>query len=261
MKKPIALMVAGLVSTAIASAVYAAPNDAAKAMNTTSASSIATAPQPNMNKVSYTIGYEIGHGFKSQNVDVDSSSLSKGLNDALGGTKSKYTKEQMQTIMQDFQKEMMAKAVGKQKVQGSENLKNATSGMDAAAKMKGIQKLESGIYYQVVKKGDGKTPVATDTVNVNYQGNILTSTGTNGKEFDSSYKRNAPATFPVGQVIPCWTKVLEKMPVGSIWQIYCAPDQAYGKFAPPTIGPNQALTFKVELLSIKASAEKDSVSK
>ena len=249
-------MMAGLVSTAIASAVYAAPNDTAKA---TSAPSAVTSQQPNMNKVSYTIGYEIGHGFKSQNVDVDSSSLSSGLKDALAGTKSKYTKEQMQTIMQDFQKEMMAKAVDKQKVQGSENLKNATAGMDAVAKMTGVQKLETGIYYQVVKKGDGKTPVATDTVNVNYQGNILTATGTNGKEFDSSYKRNAPATFPVGQVIPCWTKVLEKMPVGSTWQIYCAPDQAYGKFAPPTIGPNQALTFKVELLSIKAPAEKAAV--
>ncbi|MDC0535891.1 FKBP-type peptidyl-prolyl cis-trans isomerase, partial [Francisellaceae bacterium] len=128
-------------------------------------------------------------------------------------------------------------------------------------KQSGMKELETGIYYKVITKGDGKVPTASDTVNVNYQGNILTADGSMGKEFDSSYKRNAPATFPVGQVIPCWTKILEKMPVGSTWQIYCSPDQAYGKFAPPTIGPNQALTFKVELLSIKDSGSTNADSK
>ena len=174
----------------------------------------------------------------------------------LSGQQSKYTKEQMQQIMQNFQKEMMAKAVEKQKEQGSENLKKATAGMAIVAKEDGIKQLDKGIYYKVITAGKGKMPTADDTVSVNYQGNILTAEGTNGKEFDSSYKRGTPATFPVGQVIPCWTKVLEEMPVGSTWQIYCAPDQAYGKFAPPTIGPNQALTFKVELLSIKSPPAK-----
>lgn len=107
--------------------------------------------------------------------------------------------------------------------------------------------LSDGLQYQVIKQGTGPKPTANDTVTVNYAGKLI-----NGTEFDSSYKRGQPASFPVNGVIAGWTEALQMMNVGSIWELYVPPSLAYGQHgAPPAIGPNETLIFKVELLGIK----------
>lgn len=111
----------------------------------------------------------------------------------------------------------------------------------------GVVALPSGLQYKVIKQGTGETPSANDTVTVNYAGKLI-----NGKEFDSSYKRGQPATFPVNGVIPGWTEALQLMKVGSVWELYIPANLAYGSHgAGSDIGPNETLIFKVELLGVK----------
>ena len=245
MKKIAALVSASLMTVAMTGSVFAADATTASATKTAATQTA----KVDMAKVSYTIGYEIGNGFHTQNIDLNTSAFNDALQAGLNGKDPKYTKKEMQTTMQAFQKEMMGKAVEKQKEQATTNLTASKAYLESVAKEEGVKKLETGIYYKVVKAGKGEIPTATDTVKVNYEGKL-----SDGKVFDSSYERKEPATFGVSQVIPCWTKALEKMPVGSTWTVYCSPEEAYGQYAPPSIGPNQALTFKVELLSIEKAA-------
>lgn len=112
-----------------------------------------------------------------------------------------------------------------------------------------VKTLQDGLQYKVLKKGNGKTPSLSDTVVVNYEGKL-----TNGTVFDSSYQRGEPATFPVSGVIAGWTEALQLMPVGSSWELYIPASLAYGEQgAPPLIGPNETLIFKVDLIAIKNS--------
>ncbi len=107
-------------------------------------------------------------------------------------------------------------------------------------------KTASGLVYKELRAGSGASPKATDKVTVNYRGTL-----TNGTEFDSSYKRNAPATFPLNGVIPCWTEGVQMMKVGGKAQLTCPPAIAYGdRGAPPVVPPNATLIFEVELLKI-----------
>jgi FKBP-type peptidyl-prolyl cis-trans isomerase FklB len=111
----------------------------------------------------------------------------------------------------------------------------------------GVITLADGLQYKVIKEGTGTQPSAQDIVTVHYVGTLV-----DGSEFDSSYKRGEPATFPVNGVIPGWTEALQKMKVGSVWELYIPASLAYGEAgAPPVIGPNEVLVFKVELLATK----------
>lgn len=198
------------------------------------------------NKVSYTMGYQMGKSMKKFGVSMNPTVLKEGMEAGLKGQKPALTQAEMQATMENFQKTMMAKAQHVQQEEGAANLKTSNAYMAKMAKQPGVKKLETGVYYKVLKSGHGPKPTATDTVTVNYAGSLP-----NGKVFDSSYQRHQPATFTVGQVIPGWKAALQHMPQGSTWELYIAPNQAYGQMAPPTIGPNQALTFKVHLISIK----------
>ncbi len=113
-------------------------------------------------------------------------------------------------------------------------------------KKEGVKTLPSGLQYKVIKEGTGKTPKATDTVVTQYKGTLV-----NGTEFDSSYKRGEPATFPVNGVIRGWTEALQLMKEGSTWQIVVPPELAYGEQGAGPIGPNATLIFEVELVSVK----------
>jgi FKBP-type peptidyl-prolyl cis-trans isomerase FklB len=115
---------------------------------------------------------------------------------------------------------------------------------------KGVKTTASGLQYKVVTTGKGKQPTAEDTVTVNYRGTLI-----DGTEFDSSYKRNEPATFPVKGVIAGWTEALPLMKEGSKWMLYIPANLAYGeRGAGNMIGPNSTLVFEVELLSIAKPA-------
>lgn len=140
---------------------------------------------------------------------------------------------------------------GQQQMQSdnSSTKDKGTQFLDANKKKKGVVALPDGLQYKVITQGKGKKPDLTDVVVVNYAGTLI-----DGTEFDSSYKRGEPATFPVGAVIPGWVEVLQLMPVGSKWEVYIPSNLAYGEQgAPPAIGPNETLVFTIELLDAKKS--------
>lgn len=204
-------------------------------------------------KLSYAIGMNIGSSMKKDSVDVDPAILEQALKDVLSGGKLLMTDEQAREVMNTFRAEMMKKQQEAAQRLGDTNKQAGQQFLAANKSKEGVVTLPSGLQYKIIKQGDGPKPTSTDTVVTNYRGTLI-----DGTEFDSSYKRGEPATFPVGQVIKGWTEALQLMSVGSKWQLYVPSDLAYGERSPgPEIGPNSTLIFDVELLSIepKKSAE------
>lgn len=198
-------------------------------------------------KVSYSIGLNIGGNFKSQSVDINTDVLLKGIKDALSGSKPLMTEKEIQETMTAFQKEMTAKHGEQTKALAETNKKEGEAFLAANKGKDGVKTTSSGLQYKIIKDGNGQMPKATDTVTVNYSGTLI-----DGTEFDSSYKRGEPASFPLNGVIPGWTEALQMMKVGSKWQLFLPPAIAYGERGQGrVIGPNAALIFEVELLSVK----------
>lgn len=198
-------------------------------------------------KVSYSIGLDIGSTLKKQNIDVNADTLVAGLKDALSGAKPQLTEEQIKEVMTNFSKELRDK---QQAAMQEATQKNAAVGQKFLAENKtkpGVKTTASGLQYKVLKEGSGPTPKETDTVVTNYRGTLI-----NGTEFDSSYKRNEPVTFPVNGVIKGWTEALQLMKKGSKYQLFVPAELAYGpRGAGQDIGPNETLIFEVELVDIK----------
>ncbi len=202
-----------------------------------------------MDQVSYSVGYDIGKGFSTQQLGVEQAQFEAGFSAGLNGTTPAMTPQQMQTVLMSYQKQMQQQGLQKQQPAAATNLQASQAYLAKIAKQPGVVQLQPGLYYKVLTKGTGPVPAATDTVSVNYEGTLP-----NGTVFDSSAQHGGPASFQVNQVIPGWSTVLQKMPVGSTWVVYIAPGLAYGVSAPPQIGPNQALTFKIQLLGNTASS-------
>lgn len=197
-------------------------------------------------KVSYSIGMTIGRDFKEQGIEVDPDVLAQGLKDVTAGGKTLLTEEEVRKVITDYQKEMMAKQEEKAKAQIETNQKAGEVFLAENAKKEGVVTLPSGLQYKIVKAGTGKKPTAKDTVTVHYRGTLI-----DGTEFDSSYQRNEPVTFPVGGVIAGWTEALQLMPEGSKWQLFIPAKLAYAeRGAGPKIGPNATLVFDVELIKV-----------
>lgn len=198
-------------------------------------------------KVSYSIGTDIANNLKKQSIDVDPDLLARGIKDAYSGSKPLLTEKEVHDTLTAFQKEMMAKMQEKQKKAGEKNKVDGEAFLAENKKKEGVKTLPSGLQYSVIKEGAGKMPKATDTVTVNYKGTLI-----DGTEFDSSYRRGQPVSFPVNGVIAGWTEALQLMKEGSKWQLFIPSSLAYGeKGAGNTIGPNAVLIFEVELISIK----------
>jgi len=198
-------------------------------------------------KVSYIIGREIGNNLKSQAIDVEPEILARGIKDAFSGAKPIMTEEEMREVMTAFQKEVMAKRQELAKQLGEKNKKEGESFLAQNKTKEGVKTLPSGLQYKVIKAGTGKKPKATDTVTTQYRGTL-----TDGTEFDSSYSRGQPATFPVNGVIPGWTEALQLMEEGAKWQVFVPSNLAYGeRGAGPKIGPNATLIFEIELISVQ----------
>src|SRR6266496_1316644 len=198
-------------------------------------------------KVSYSIGMQIGFNLGRQKVEVNPDILAAGIKDSIAG-KPQLTPDQVKDIMAQFEKDMEQK----QKQLGEKNKTEGTKFLEDNKKKTGVKTTASGLQYKVEKEGTGAQPKATDMVTVNYRGTLI-----DGTEFDSSYKRGQPATFPVNGVIKGWTEALQLMPVGSKYQIWVPSELAYGSHAgSPEIGPNATLVFDIELLEIKKNDEK-----
>lgn len=202
-------------------------------------------------KVSYIIGLDIGTNLKRQSVEIDTDILMKGLKDALSGDKPLLSEDEIRESMNAFRQEMMKKQAEEAKKLGEKNKKEGESFLAENKGKEGVVTLPSGLQYKVMTEGAGKQPKATDTVTVNYRGTLI-----DGTEFDSSYKRGQPATFPVGGVIAGWTEALQLMKEGSKWQLFIPSNLAYGeKGAGNVIGPNAVLIFEVELISVKEGSQ------
>ncbi len=196
--------------------------------------------------VSYSIGIDIGKNFKKQSIDISAEVLKQGIVDALADT-SYLTDGEMRNVMVNFQKSMAKKVQEKNKVAAEKNKAEADAFFKENKTKKGVVTLESGLQYKVLKSGKGKSPKLSSTVVTNYSGKLL-----DGTEFDSSFKRGTPFTTKVTGVIKGWTEVLQLMHEGDKWEVYIPADLAYGeRGSPPVIGPNQALIFTLELLSVK----------
>ncbi|MBQ0725082.1 MAG: FKBP-type peptidyl-prolyl cis-trans isomerase [Cycloclasticus sp.] len=198
--------------------------------------------QTDKEKLSYTMGQQIGAGIKQDKLDVDTDTLVLGLSHQLNGEESLLSGEEMRAVIEDFQKQMQSQASGVQQ-------KNAETGAQFLAdnvNNEGVQVLSSGMQYIVLAEGEGEKPAATDTVNVHYEGSLI-----NGTVFDSSIKRGEPATFPVNGVIQGWQEALQLMNVGAKWKVFIPSNLAYGENgAGGSIGPNETLIFEMELLAI-----------
>lgn len=200
-------------------------------------------PKSTKEKVSYSIGVNIGKELKAktQELDISNAFLLQGIKDAINGSKTAMSETNMDSTMTSFQQEMASKLKGKAEA----NKKESEAFLAANKKKDGVITLPSGLQYKILKEGNGPKPTASQTVKCNYRGTLI-----NGKEFDSSKKQGGPVEFPLSGVIKGWTEALQLMPVGSKWQLFVPADLAYGESGGPG-GPNAALIFEVELLSIK----------
>jgi FKBP-type peptidyl-prolyl cis-trans isomerase FklB len=197
-------------------------------------------------KQSYAMGMNFGMGLHRQGMTLDPAIMARGMRDAMSGGKTALTEDEARAALTQLQNDVRQKMQAKAKEEGAANRKVGDEFLAANKSKQGIVTLPDGLQYKILKEGSGPKPAATDTVSCNYRGTL-----TSGKEFDSSYKRGEPTSFPVNGVIKGWTEALQLMPVGSKWQLFIPPDLAYGdRGAGADIGPGETLIFEVELLSI-----------
>jgi FKBP-type peptidyl-prolyl cis-trans isomerase FklB len=213
----------------------------------------ATALKTQKDKFSYALGMNLGASLHKQAVEVDPSIVAQGLRAALAGGKTLLTQEEAQAALMEVQNELRKKQQEKMQVAGEANKKEGDAFLAANKGKEGVVTLPSGLEYKILKEGTGQKPTASDSVVCNYRGTLI-----NGTEFDSSYKRGQPATFPVNGVIKGWTEALQLMPVGSKWQLFVPSSLAYAeRGAGGDIGPNATLIFEVELMSVQEKPKAD----
>ena len=198
-------------------------------------------------KVSYIIGWQIGGDFKNSGVeDIRTKKFGRAIDDALQGKTSAIAETDMEPIMEVFMNDMRAKQEAKFAKEQIDNRIEASAYLAENAKKSGVTTLPDSLQYTVINAGTGPKPKAEDTVRVHYRGTYV-----DGSEFDSSYKRNEPAEFPVQGVISGWQEALQLMNVGSKWQVSIPPELAYGEMGRPGgIPPNKLLIFEMELIDI-----------
>jgi FKBP-type peptidyl-prolyl cis-trans isomerase len=226
------------------------------ASGTTAAKKPAAAPlvlSTEKDKASYAIGMNIGKGLKENlskdAVDINQAILLRGMKDALAGAKPALTDEETKAVLTALQNDVRKHGEELHQAEAAKNAKTGQNFLEANKSKPGVVALPSGLQYKVITQGTGPKPTASDVVVCNYKGTLI-----DGTEFDSSYKRGKPATFPVGQVIKGWTEALQLMPVGSKWELTIPPSLGYGERGAGPIGPDQTLLFEVELMSIQSKS-------
>ena len=196
-------------------------------------------------KVSYSIGLDLGFNFKKQKLELNPDALLAGVKDAQSGKQPLLNENEVKETMTALTKQIE----DKQKALAEQNVKDGEKFLAENKKKEGVKTTASGLQYKVIKEGTGPKPKLTDAVVANYRGTLI-----NGTEFDSSYKRGQPATFPLAGVIKGWTEALQLMKVGSKYQLFIPANLAYGdRGMGPDLGPNSTLIFEVELVGIQPS--------
>lgn len=195
---------------------------------------------------SYSLGYQFGENLKNQSVDINLEVYTSGIRDALGRKDPQMSREEISSTIMSLRQRIMAEQQKAFEEQGAKNLSEGKVFLAENGKKEGVKTLPSGLQYKVLTEGSGKTPKETENVTVHYRGTLI-----DGKEFDSSYKMDKPATFQVNGVIKGWTEALQLMKEGAKWQLVILPELAYGeRGAGSRIPPNSTLIFEVELISV-----------
>ena len=207
----------------------------------------ADALKSDLDKLSYSIGTDLGKNFKSQGIEVNPTVLADGIKDGMSGANLKLTDDQMKDVLTKFQKDLMEKRTAEFNKKAEENKVKGEAFLAKNKSKEGVVTLPSGLQYKIVKNGTGAKPGKDDNVTVEYKGTLMS-----GEVFDSTEKTGKPATFKLSQVIPGWTEALQLMPVGSTWEIYVPSNLAYGqRSVGGPIGPNETLIFNIHLISAK----------
>lgn len=209
-----------------------------------------TALTSEKDKVSYSIGVDLGENFKNQHIDVNPTLLAKGLQDGIANHPTLLTQQEMTDTLMTLQKEQAAKQATQAQTAAAKNLQEGEAYLAANKQKPGVITTASGLQYKVINPGKGENPTANDVVTVDYKGSLI-----NGKVFDSSYDRKQSATFPVSGVIPGWQEALKLMKPGATFELAIPANLAYGEQgAGNAIAPNQTLLFTVHLVSVKKAA-------
>lgn len=216
------------------------------AVSTTIAAADASVLKTDGDKLSYSIGADLGGNFKKQEIPVNAAMLAKGMQDAMAGSQMLLSEDQMKEVLTSFQKQLIEKRTAEFNKKADESKVKGETFLAQNKAKAGVITLPSGLQYKIVTKGEGAKPTANDSVTVDYTGKLI-----NGDVFDSSEKTGKPATFKVNQVIPGWTEALQLMPIGSTWEVYVPANLAYGpRSVGAQIGPNETLVFTIHLISI-----------
>jgi FKBP-type peptidyl-prolyl cis-trans isomerase FklB len=209
----------------------------------------ATKLENETDRISYSLGYQVGNDFKRQGVGLDEEALVRGFNDASSGGEPILHQEVMNTILGDLkgkistaQREGALERRARKQREAEEKRSKGRVFMAENAEKPGVKTLPSGLQYKVIKSGTGKKPVQHDLVRVHYRAKQIS-----GHEFDSSYRRNAPSSFSVGGVIAGWTEALQLMREGAKWELYIPPELAFGSRGPLA---DQTLIYEIELLGV-----------
>ena len=250
------IIMCALAAVVVSAALYAQTKTtqtapAAQSKSSQTAPAASSPLKTEKDRLSYSIGMNLGAGLKEQGIDVNSDMLLRGIKDAISDGKPLMTDEEIRASLSTLKSQLQAKQAALQEKAASENKAKGDKFLADNKAKEGVVALPSGLQYKILKAGTGPKPKPTDTVTTHYKGTLL-----DGTQFDSSYDRNEPATFPVGGVIKGWTEALQLMPVGSKWQLFIPAELAYGeRGAANVIGPNETLIFEVELLSIQDAKE------
>ena len=200
-------------------------------------------------KINYSVGYQLGGDFKRQEVEIKSDMLLQGIEDAITGDKPFLDEQERRATLMALAQRVKAEQKQKMQQQGAEALKAGEAFLAENSGKEGVTTLPSGLQYKELTAGEGKSPGATDSVTVHYRGMLI-----DGKEFDSSHKRNKPATFQLNRVIKGWGEGLQLMQEGDKWELYIPSELAYGsRGAGNRIPANSALVFEVELISVNTT--------
>ncbi len=195
-------------------------------------------------RLSYVIGLDMANRFKQDEIAIDTRALTQALVDSQAGEEPRLSEEEIRKTLQAFQEKQQAKRNEALAVVAEANKKEGEAFLAENGKKEGVVTLPSGLQYKVISAGEGPKPTTSDTVSVHYRGTLI-----DGTEFDSSYNRGEPVSFPVTGVIAGWTEALQLMSEGAKWEIYIPSDLAYGPGGTSgPIGPNSTLIFEVELL-------------
>ncbi|KPQ25945.1 MAG: FKBP-type peptidyl-prolyl cis-trans isomerase FklB [Halomonas sp. HL-48] len=207
---------------------------------------VAAAPETEEERLAYSLGVTLGESMQADVEDLDLDTFTEGMRDVFEGNDLAMDEAQMSEALMTFQEQSMASREAEAAEAGEANRQAGEDFLAENAERDDVTVMESGLQYEVLESGDGESPGPQDTVEVNYEGTLL-----DGTVFDSSFERGESVSFQVNQVIEGWQEALEEMSVGDSWMLYIPADLAYGESGQGPIGPNEVLTFRVELLDVE----------